>query len=171
MRLSLALLVTAPGLAAAQLLPSPTPERCLPASSVPTPAAWLGRATTRVMPTDDGRVLRYRVAHDVPFWEQSDRMYPPFIPNIQSTIRWHIVGSQLEARHPIERAVTTAQYPSQILTGTGAYAGRDTSVRAIPGDHGSAGVFRRQNPWMVLAEWRADAGSLQVDRRCWYRDA
>jgi hypothetical protein len=165
----LLLLIAAPSLGAAQLLPSPTPERCVAAPAGLSAAALIDSAVARVMPATDGRILRYRAFQDVPFWEQSDRMYPPFVPNIQATTRWLDVSAGTEGRQAIDRPIQPGRYPGLLFTATTAYSGRDTLVRAVPG--GPVDVVRRENPWSVLADWRSHAAATRVVNRCLYRDA
>src|SRR5689334_14149358 len=76
-------------------LPVPA-ERCS-ASSGPG-APWLSRAVSVTIPSMDGRLLRYRAYHDFVFWEQSDRMYEPFIPNVAYRTVWYDTQSGLIGR-------------------------------------------------------------------------
>src|SRR5215207_3302513 len=87
---ALSMALAAPSTAVSQLLPSAPPERCVAVTSKQSASDWLARAAARVLPASlDGRVFRYRASQDVPWWEQSDRMYEPFIPNVTVTNRWY----------------------------------------------------------------------------------
>ena len=164
--------IFAPSVAAAQLLPSPTAERCAPApANTLSAAGWLDRAAATVLPPNPGgRVLRYRASHDVPLWEQSDRSYEPFIPRALSTDRWVDIDAGVEARHPIDRPITSSQFPSILTSAMSSFAGRDTTVRALVSMSPSTDAPRVENAWLVLAEWRANAGNARVVARCFYRD-
>jgi hypothetical protein len=160
-----------PSLGAQPQLSTP-PEKCAPAVSAMTASAWLDRAVARVMPAStDGRVLRYRAGQDAPFWNQSDRMYEPFVPNMTVTARWYDPNSGVEARQATERPVKPGENPSFLFTRTAAFTARDTAVRPMPAFFAISEVYRRHNPWSVLAEWRADAAGARVAERCVYRDA
>lgn len=166
--------LAAPSLATAQLLAhSGTPERCEPApANTASAQVWLDRAAEAVLPKSiDGRVLKYRVSHDVPLWEQSDRSYEPFIPHATATDRWYDLASGVEARQPIERAVAPGQYPSQFTSSSMVFVGRDTLVRPLMALSDGNAFYRRENPWLVLAEWRANATAARVTQRCLFRDA
>jgi hypothetical protein len=118
-----------------------------------------------------GRILRFRAGHDVPFWEQSDRMYGPFIPNIAMMTRWYDPGSGNEARHPYERAIRPSEYPSLIFSSAGTFTGRDTTARPVPQLAQAAMAARSLNPWAVLGDWLADSSNARVTGKCFYRDA
>lgn len=166
--LSLAALL--PSLSVAQPGLSAPAEKCTPLSGTAT--AWLDRAAARVMPAStEGRVLRYRAGQDTPFWNQSDRMYEPFIPSMAVTARWYDPATGVEARQPIERALKPGEYPSLIFSRTAVFQGRDTTIRPLPTFFAGTESWRRHNPWSVLAEWRADAAAARVVERCMYREA
>src|SRR5436190_17945525 len=117
MRTLLAVGLAAPSLSLAQLLPGPTAERCEKSTSTQPAAAWLNTAAAAVLPASlDNRILRYRVSHDIPLWEQSDRMYEPLVPRALSTDRWLDLANGIEARQSIERPVAAGKYPTQLTT-------------------------------------------------------
>jgi hypothetical protein len=174
MRLSIAAALTAiPSLAFSQLLPSATRERCEAApAATPSAQAWLDRAAASVLPADPtAHVLQYRASHDVPAWEQSDRMYPPFISRAPSTDRWIDLATRVEARQPIDRPATVGRYPLQIITPTMLVGGADTTVRPPAALSEAMKTQRLENAWLVLAEWRDSAAATRVSGRCYYRDA
>ncbi|MEP6765476.1 MAG: hypothetical protein ABJB66_14270 [Gemmatimonadaceae bacterium] len=153
-------------------LPAAPSERCTVApANIGTPAMWLDRAAARVLPASmEGKVLRVRATHDSPLWEQSDRSYEPFIPNASETVRWFDPQTNVEARNSPLRPVTPAQYPAQLQSLTGSFAGRDTAVRANAAFFPFGAVYMRLNPWSVLVDWRAHASDARVTQRCVYRD-
>src|SRR3954463_13021745 len=113
MRILLLAAVAAPSLCLAQLLPGPTAERCEKSTSTESAAAWLNKAAATVLPASlDDRILRYRASHAIPAWEQSDRMYPPFIMRAPSSDRWVDLANATEARQAIDRPVAPGRYPS-----------------------------------------------------------
>lgn len=167
---SFSLAALLPSLSTAQPGMTSAPEKCTPLTGTAT--AWLDRAAARVMPASvDGRVLRYRAGQDTPFWNQSDRMYEPFIPNMAVTTRWYDPATGVEARQPVERALKPGDYPSLLFSRTAVFSGRDTTIRPVPTFFAGAESWRRHNPWSVLAEWRADAATARVVERCMYREA
>src|SRR5947209_1355915 len=112
---SFVVLLALPAPCIAQLLPSPPQEQCTAAPSrSPTAREWLDSAAARVLPrSTTGRVLRYRASHDVPLWEQSDRMYEPYVPNVSLTLRWYDPATNVEARQSVERPLAHGAYPQQ----------------------------------------------------------
>lgn len=166
------LLVAAPSLAVAQLLPVASPERCADLRSAASAADWLARASRAVLPADvAGKVLRYRASYDIPYWEQSDRPYEPFVPNVTTWARWYNPTTKLEARHPVERPIRPNEYPSLLVSPTAVFAGRDSMARPVPQAMFGTAQIRRENPWMVVADWAADSANVRVVARCRYRDA
>ncbi|HVZ49771.1 MAG TPA: hypothetical protein VG916_13380 [Gemmatimonadaceae bacterium] len=168
-----AFLVPAAPVGAQQLLPSASPERCGPApAGTVSAAAWLDRAAALVLPPDgDARVLRFRAGHETPLWEQSDRMYEPFVPNVTASTRWVDLHAGLEGRAPIDRPPGPGMRPSQINSISTSYLARDTTVMRLPADSAGTNTAAAFNPWLVLAAWRADAANARVVGRCLYRDA
>jgi glyoxylase-like metal-dependent hydrolase (beta-lactamase superfamily II) len=157
--------------AGAQLHLSPPAERCSAAPSSPGAAEWLRRAATATLPADwSGRVLRYRAYHDFVLWEQSDRMYEPFIPNVADRTVWYDFESGLIGRQPVERAVAPGAYTSELVAPTEQYFIRDTVAMRIPQGDGRAGIIHTLNPWDVLRRWQARAGDVRLVALCSYRD-
>src|SRR5438093_10835268 len=101
------LIAALPFALSAQLVPAPPRERCLPAAANTASArTWLDRAAANVLPASfGGKVLHFRATLDVPFWEQSDRTYEPFIPSVTTTDRWYDLSTGVEARQPVDRSV------------------------------------------------------------------
>ncbi|MBV6523103.1 MAG: hypothetical protein MNPFHGCM_03270 [Gemmatimonadaceae bacterium] len=158
---------------AAQFLPSQSPERCQPVTRTYARAdAWLARAGQRILPLQaESQVLQYHAAHDTPLWEQSDRAYGPFIPNIVQTIRWYDARSGLEGSIPAERGSVPNVRPTQIYDVTRLFLVRDTLVMRAPAMLASQRSGALFNPWSVLREWGAGASAVEVAERCAYRDA
>lgn len=156
----------------AQLLPDAPPERCSAMSRSPDARAWLDRAAALVLPSSpEGRVLTYRATHDQPLWEQSDRMYEPFIPNARETVRWYDPASGIEGRQSPAGTRTPGRRAQQAYSSTAAFVGADSGFRPVPGFMPFAAVYARLNPWMVLREWRDGAAAVRVRERCFFRDA
>lgn len=156
----------------AQLLPEPTPERCVAGTGSTTASQWLDRAARAVLPADTvDRVLAWRGSHDTPLWEQSDRMYAPHIPNATLTERWFDWRTGVEGRGSIERRTTPGQRPAQLYDYTGIYGSRDSTVVAFPAAFANNLRYGGFNPWLVLREWRHHAADARVAQRCLYRDA
>ena len=153
-------------------LPGPPPERCTAApAGTPDAVAWLDRAAARVMPASlNGQFLRFRSLVQQPLWEQSDRMYAPFIPNGRVLTNWLDLSTNVVALNAADRQVTHAQFPEQIDAAGESYSGRDTAVRSMAFLRTSGEINRRTNPWVVLAEWGAHAADVRVVQRCLYRD-
>ena len=165
-------LVAIPSVCLAQLLPTAPSERCAGYTGSTTAAEWLAQSSRAIIPADlSGRVLRYRASLDVPYWEQSDRSYEPFVPNVAVWTRWYDPARMLEARHPAERVIRPNEFPSLLVTPTAVFAGRDSLVRPVPQLMPASAQVRRENPWMVVADWNADASNVRVVARCRYRDA
>ncbi|HEX6943622.1 MAG TPA: hypothetical protein VF128_11885 [Gemmatimonadaceae bacterium] len=150
-------------------LAAPT-ERCVAQSG---PAnAWLSRATAVTLPPSmDGRLLRYRAYHDFVLWEQSDRMYEPFIPNVAYRTVWYDTQSGLIGRQPVERPAAPGAYPAELVGPTEQYFIRDTVAMKIPQTDRRAGIVHSLNPWDVLRRWQARESEVRVIQRCQYRDA
>jgi hypothetical protein len=163
----------APARSDGQLLPSPTAERCAPAvANGATAAQWLERAAAAVLPRGaDGKVLRYRGSHDTPLWEQSDRMYEPFVPNATVSMRWVDPVIGVEGRQAPERPVSPRDYATQLYADSTAYVARDTVLFELPAVVSSTRPYGLLNPWLVLGSWRASAAAARVAERCRYRDA
>ena len=153
----------------AQLHVAVPAERCT-ADSGPA-AAWLSRASAVTLPSSmEGRLLRYRAYHDFVLWEQSDRMYEPFIPNVGYRAVWYDTQSGLIGRQPVERAVAPGAYPAELVGPTEQYFFRDTIAMKIPQTDRRAGIIHSLNPWDVLLRWQARAGEARVIQRCQYRE-
>ena len=157
------------------LLPSaPSTERCTAApATTGSASAWLDRAVARVIPSNlDKKVLFYHATHDQPLWEQSDRPYEPYIPNMAETLRWYDPNTGVEGRQSIARVPTPVQYPSQLFAATASFVGRDTLLTPVPGFQPFGATYRRLNPWIVLLDWRAHASDVHVlaAKRCIYHD-
>ncbi|HSA56695.1 MAG TPA: hypothetical protein VLE53_13380 [Gemmatimonadaceae bacterium] len=161
-----------PGRASAQLLPAAPADRCTAlAPDSASAVQWLDRAAGAVLPpTADGRVLRARVTHDVPLWEQSDRMYPPFVPNTVVRQLWYDPVSGITGRQPVERAVPPGSRPAELFSPTTSYVTRDTMVIAMAPPPGYASPMAPFNPWSVLAHWRERAAEVRVVARCIHRE-
>lgn len=157
----------------AQFLPTQPPERCEPAPRAYAPAGpWLARAAQRILPPQAAtQVLQYRAAHDTPLWEQSDRPYGPFIPNVVQTIRRYDTRSGLEGSIPAERGTAPGVLPTQVYDLTRLFLVRDTLVMSAPAMLSSQRSGALFNPWIVLREWGADSSAVEVAERCTYRDA
>ncbi len=157
----------------AQLLPVAPREHCTPYTQGAGAAQeWLDRAAARVLPSSlEGRVLRYRASLDVPLWEQSDRTYPPYIPNASVTLRWYDPATGAEGRQPVDRTLVPHRPPAQISTPAGAWISRDTTLQPVPAFTPFTEPWRFENPWIVLADWRAHAAEASVTSRCVSRDA
>ena len=164
----LAILV-APSISRAQLLPSAPAERCSFYGSSATAAQLLNFAASTVLPRSlDGKVLTFRASQDRPLWEQSDRMYEPFIPSTQITQRWYDPSTGIEAWHTGDNPAKSTEFPAILASSTAAYQGRDTLVRPVPQLYSTS--RRRENPWVVLADWRAHASDARIAQRCLFRD-
>jgi hypothetical protein len=167
---TIALPTTAP--AAQQLHLPPSTERCsaAPAGTM-TAAAWLERAAAVTLPADmNGRVLHYRVYHDFVLWEQSDRMYEPFIPNVADRDSWYDPQSGMIGRQPVERPLASGAWPAELMGPTDRYFIRDTVAMKIPDTSGRVGIVHTLNPWDVLRRFRDRAADVRVTGRCVYRD-
>jgi hypothetical protein len=156
-------------------LPTPPTEQCTPLAKPASAQSWIDRAVAEVMPANAaGKVLRYRSNHDQLFWEQSDRMYEPFIPNMSAYTRWYHIESGAEGRHPFQVAVASGKYPSAIVTRDAAFAGRDTMLMPAAPLFPFIEPERMLNPWAVLHDWKAtvdsNAASVRVVERCTLRD-
>lgn len=156
----------------AQLHLSPSTERCSAAPLPTTPASeWLDRAAAVTLPQDPaGRILRYRGYHDFVLWEQSDRMYAPFVPNVADRTIWYDDASGLIGRQPVERAVSPGAYPAELAGPAEQYFIRDTIVMKIPQPDPRAGIIHSLNPWDVVRRWRSQAADVKVVARCHYRE-
>ncbi len=151
-----------------QLLPASPREVCSAApTGVGTAVQWLERASTRVMPVSvAGKVLRYRAVLEVPMWEQSDRMYEPFLPTAQDLVRWYDPSTAVEGRQASDRPVAPGQLPSQLTSADGDFFVRGSELFKFP----RSGTQRPFNPWAVLSAWHARADEVRVIQRCNYRD-
>jgi hypothetical protein len=158
--------------ARSQLHLSPPAERCQRSASLPTGSAgdWLRRAGAVTLPDPSDRILRYRAFHDVVFWEQSDRMYPPFVPNVADRTVWYDPGSGLISRHPVERALAPGAFASEVFAPTEQYFIQDTIAMRIPLGDSRAGIVHSLNPWDVLRRWTARESEVRVTELCVYRD-
>lgn len=160
--------------ARAALLPSPSAELCQPApANIGSASAWLARASAEILPANSsGKVLRFRSNNDQLFWEQSDRMYEPFIPNMSSTTRWYDPSTGVEGKQPIERPV--GKTPSTLSTNSAVFAARDTVIMPVPQLYAFAEPERQLNPWAVLYSWQqtldSRAEDVRVAERCTQRD-
>lgn len=156
----------------AQLLPPAPPDRCTAMASGAAPASqWLDRAASAVLPPSmEGRVLRARITHDVPMWEQSDRMYPPYVPNTAARQIWYDPATGMTGRQPVERPVSPGRRPAELFSATTSYVTRDTLVMAITPPPGYASPVAPFNAWLVLDEWRGRAAEVRVVARCVHRD-
>lgn len=171
--LALTLSLLLPTLSRAQLLPQQPPERCTSATGdARTAHTWLDRAAARVLPSAfDHRVLTYRASHDVPLWEQSDRMYGPYIPYVSMTTRWYDPTTGTEGRQPSERKISASELPAQLYTADTTYYVRDGVAYPMPALLASTSHHRLENPWIVLADWMAHADDVHIVARCEFRDA
>lgn len=155
-------------------LPSPTAESCKAApANIGGAKVWLERAATEIFPPNSaGKVLRLRSNSDQLLWEQSDRMYEPFIPNMQSVTRWYDPASGVEGKQPIERPA--GKVPSVLSTSDGVFAGRDTMVIPVAQLYPFSEPERQLNPWAVLRSWQqtldARSNDVRVVDRCTQRD-
>lgn len=161
-----------PGPAPAQLLPSAPADRCIPlAAEAPDASHWLARAASAVLPPSmEGRALRARITHDVPMWEQSDRMYPPFVPNTAVRQIWYDPTTDITGRQPVERPIEPGRRPAELFSATTSYIARDTLLMAISPPPGYASPVAPLNPWSVLTRWRERAAEVRVVARCVHRD-
>lgn len=156
------------------LLPLPTVESCKPApTNIGSAKLWLGHAAAEVLPPNStGKVLRLRSNNDQLLWEQSDRMYEPFIPNMQSTTRWYDPATGVEGKQPIERPV--GKVPSVLSSADAVFAGRDTVVMPVAQLFPFSEPERQLNPWAVLRSWQQTldtrAEDVRVADRCVQRD-
>ncbi|MGV3709342.1 MAG: hypothetical protein ACO1Q7_10910 [Gemmatimonas sp.] len=159
----------------ASFLPSASTEQCAPFAGSASAQSWIDRAIAEVMPANvSGKVLRYRSNHDQLFWEQSDRMYEPFIPNMNAYTRWYDLQSGAEGRHPFQVPVAPGKFPSAIVTRDATFAGRDTMLMPAAPLFPFVEPERMLNPWAVLHDWKAtadsSASSVRVVERCTLRD-
>lgn len=159
-------------LAAQQLHLPPSAESCSAAPAGSSSAAsWLERAAAVTLPADmNGRVLHYRVYHDFVLWEQSDRMYEPFIPNVADRDSWYDPQSGMIGRQPVERPLASGAWPAELMGPTDRYFIRDTVAIKIPDTSGRVGIVHTLNPWDVLRRFRDRAADVRVTGRCVYRD-
>lgn len=171
--LALALSLALPTASPAQLLPAQPPERCTSAAGDAGAAhTWLDRAAARVLPPAfDHRVLTYRASHDVPLWEQSDRMYGPYIPYVSMTTRWYDPATGTEGRQSSEREIAAGDLPAQLYTADGTWYVRNGVVYSMPSLLASMSHQRLENPWIVLADWLAHTDDARIVARCRFRDA
>ena len=148
--------VTVASPAAAQLLPPVPAERCGPVSAgVSSAADWLERAARAVMPSSTaGKVLRFRATTDLAAWEQSDRPYEPYLPQMTEKVHWFDPSSGVEGWSPVERPVPAGRLPGVLTIEYASFIARDTIAVARPAFHPFAGRERPLNPWAVLADWR-----------------
>lgn len=168
---ALAACLIAPSLQA-QVVLAPTRERCEPARTASTAEALLARAAAAVLPdAETQRILRFRASFDTPLWEQSDRMYEPFIPNTLLQQTWYDPATGISARQPIDRPAPAGRFPAQLLSATEMFMARDTMLVTLPAVIAATRPSAAFNPWVVLREWRADGARVRVARRCYYRDA
>lgn len=162
-----------PSLGHAQLLQGVPSERCeaVPPGA-PAAAEWLHRAAAMVLPaTIDGRILRYNATTDVPMWEQSDRMYEPFIPNASTDQYWYDPASGNIGRQRATQPWSVGKRAAELFTTTGAvYRARDTTIMQVPAAFLGDQMPLPLNPWTVLREWQARAAEVRVAQRCVYRD-
>lgn len=168
----LVIALSAPRAASAQLLPTAPPDRCSAITTSSTPASrWLDRAAAAVLPSSmQGRAFRARITHDTPMWEQSDRMYPPYVPNAVARQIWYDPSSGMTGRQPIERPLATGRRPAEMYSSAGLFLTRDTLVIAMAPPPGYASSMAGFNPWLVLNEWRTRAAEVRVVARCVHRD-
>lgn len=168
----LGIAVSAPRQASAQLLPTAPPDRCTAISAGSSSASqWLDRAAAAVLPPSmDGRALRARITHDTPMWEQSDRMYPPYVPNTVVRQIWYDPASGITGRQPVERPAIPGRRPAEMFSSAGLFLTRDTMVIAMTLPPGYGSPMAGFNAWLVLDEWRARAADVRVVARCVHRD-
>ena len=149
--------------AGAQLHLKATAEKC---SAVPASAAgaseWLARARAVTLPATTGQVLQFRSYYDIALWEQSDRMYEPYVPNVFDRNTWYDAESGLIARQPVERPVAPGAYAAELIGPTEAYIIRDTTAMKLAQGDGRAGALHSLNPWDVLRRWTARAAEVKA---------
>lgn len=157
--------------AGAQLHLKATAEKCSAAlASSANGAEWLARARAVTLPATSGQVLQFRSYYDIALWEQSDRMYEPYVPNVFDRNTWYDAESGLIARQPVERPVAPGAYAAELIGPTEAYFIRDTTAMKVPQGDGRAGALHSLNPWDVLRRWTARAGEVKVAASCIYRE-
>lgn len=158
--------------ASAQLHLTPPAEQCRPApASSPNAVEWLRRAHAVTFPANaDSLILNFRGYLDVPLWEQSDRMYEPYIPNVVDRNLWYDPRSGFIARQPVERPISPGAFAAELYSATDAYVVRDTVAMRVPQGDGRAGPLHTLNPWDVLRRWEARSSDVKVTALCDYRD-
>ena len=157
--------------AGAQLHLKASAEKCsaAPASSAGA-VEWLTRAKAVTLPAVAGQVLQFRSYYDIALWEQSDRMYEPYVPNVADRNTWYDGQSGLIARQPVERALAPNGYAAELIGPTDTYFIRDTIAMKLTQGDGRAGPLHTLNPWDVLRRWDARAGEVKVAALCNYRE-
>jgi len=158
----------------AAFLPTAPAESCAP---VPASAGvgatnaqvWLDRAAVAILPTNSrGKVLRIRSYNDQVLWEQSDRMYEPFIPNMQGNVRWYDLQTSVEGKQPQERPA--GAIPATVLsTPRAVFVTRDTSRMPVPQLYPFSEPERQLNPWAVLQGWQQST-DVRIAERCLMRE-
>ena len=155
----------------AQIHLTPSAKRCEPAPAGGAPAIqWLQRAKAVTLPDSTGQVLTFRSYYDIALWEQSDRMYEPYIPNVFDRNMWYDPQSGLIARQPPERPIAAGAQAAELIGPTEAYFIRDTIAMRIPQADSRPGALHSLNPWHVLRRWDARAAEVQVVSLCTYRE-
>lgn len=57
-----------------------------------------------------GRILRFRAVTETVAWEQSDRPYPPYLPQMSSKMHWFDAATGVEGWTPLDRLTAAATF-------------------------------------------------------------